>query len=138
VFHLDVAYFFTLMLQVFHLDVAYVLQWLHTCFPRVLDACCKCFNCFRRMLQMFSLNIVKVDTVLYMLQWTLFTVTAYYSCLSLHACGCGGDASGRRGKPCGRRSRQTRSGHRTRSGAGPHEACGADFPTLGPVRTLAF
>jgi hypothetical protein len=32
------------------------------------------------MLQMFSLNIVKVDTVLYMLQWTLFTVTAYYSC----------------------------------------------------------
>jgi hypothetical protein len=45
VFYLGVAYvsyiFFmkrlTHILQVFHLSVAYVLQWLHTCFPRVLD-----------------------------------------------------------------------------------------------------
>jgi hypothetical protein len=41
----------------FHLDVAYVLQWVQTCFPRVLDVCCKCFNCFGRMLQMFPLDI---------------------------------------------------------------------------------
>ena len=28
---------FTHILHLFHLDVAYVLQWLHTCFPRVSD-----------------------------------------------------------------------------------------------------
>jgi hypothetical protein len=52
------------------------LQWLHTwfssffcCFASVSDAYCKCFNCFEHMLQMFSLNVVKVDLVLHMLQW---------------------------------------------------------------------
>ena len=50
VFHSDVSYVFTHTLQVFHLDVAYILQWLHTCFPGVFDICCKCFNCFIRML----------------------------------------------------------------------------------------
>jgi hypothetical protein len=67
-FHPDVAYVFAHMLQVFHLNVAYVLQWLHTCFPHVLDICCKCFNYFGRMLQMFPLNVVKVDMVEHMLQ----------------------------------------------------------------------
>jgi hypothetical protein len=60
--------------QVFHLDVAYVLQCLHTCFPRVLDVCCKCFNCFGRMLQMFPLNVAKVDMVEHTLQWPDATV----------------------------------------------------------------
>jgi len=50
VFHSDVSYVLTHTLQVFHLDVAYILQWLHTCFPRVSNICCKCFNCFGRML----------------------------------------------------------------------------------------
>jgi hypothetical protein len=44
-FHLDVGYVFIHMLQVFHLNIAYILQWLHTCFPRVFDVCSKCFNC---------------------------------------------------------------------------------------------
>jgi hypothetical protein len=54
VFYPDVVYVFTHMLQMFHLNVAYVLQWLHTCFPCVSDVCCKCFNYFRGMLQVFS------------------------------------------------------------------------------------
>ena len=33
----------------------------------VLDVCCKCFNCFGRMLQMFSLDVAKKDLVLHML-----------------------------------------------------------------------
>jgi hypothetical protein len=52
------------MLQVF-------IQMLHvfdTCFPYVSDVCCKCFNCFGHMLQIFFLNIAKVDLVLYLLQ----------------------------------------------------------------------
>jgi hypothetical protein len=48
-FHSDVAYV-SHVCQVFHLDIAYVLQWLHTCFSRVSDVCCKCFNYFGRML----------------------------------------------------------------------------------------
>ena len=82
------------ILQVFYLDVAYVSHicckcfiWiLHTlatackCFRRMLqvlqtyvasvsDVCCKCFSCLRRILQVFHLDIVKVDLVLHMLQW---------------------------------------------------------------------
>jgi hypothetical protein len=81
-FQMDVAHVlsgycicFTLMLQVFHANVAYVLQWLHTCFPHVSDICCKCFNCFGHMLQMFPLDVEKVDLVLHMLQWAPFVVT---------------------------------------------------------------
>jgi hypothetical protein len=48
-------------------NVTYVLQWLHMCFPRVSDVCCRCFNCFRRILHMFPLDIAKVDLVLHML-----------------------------------------------------------------------
>ena len=51
-------------------SVAYVLQWLHMLFPRVSDVCCKYFNYFRRVLQMFPLDVAKVDLVLHMLQWT--------------------------------------------------------------------
>ena len=45
------------------------LQWLSTvfgCFAIVLDVCCKYFNC---MLQVFYLDVAKVDLVLHMLQW---------------------------------------------------------------------
>jgi hypothetical protein len=79
VFHLDVAYVFTHMLQVFHLDVAHVLQCLHTCFPCVLDVCCKRFKHFRRMLQMFPLDVAKNDLVLHMLQWTPSIAAICYS-----------------------------------------------------------
>jgi hypothetical protein len=52
---------FIYMLQVFYLDIAYVLQWLQTCFSGVSNICCKCFNCFGRMLRVFHLDVVKVD-----------------------------------------------------------------------------
>jgi hypothetical protein len=55
------------MLQL-HLDVAYVLQLLHTYFSsvsgiltRVSDVCYKCFSCFGRMVQVFHLDVPKVD-----------------------------------------------------------------------------
>jgi hypothetical protein len=91
--------FFICMLHLFYTYIASVLsecciylQWLiHIYFPRVLDVRCKCFNCFRRMLQMFHLNIIKVDLVLHILQLDPSAVTACYSCWTcLHARGCGG------------------------------------------------
>jgi hypothetical protein len=38
------------------------------CFASVSDVCCKCFSCFGRMLQVFYLDVAKVDRVLHMLQ----------------------------------------------------------------------
>jgi hypothetical protein len=35
-------------------------------FTSVLDVCCKRFNCFERMLQMFQLNVSKVDQMLHL------------------------------------------------------------------------
>jgi hypothetical protein len=49
------------MLQVFYLDIAHVLQWLQMCSPGVSYVCCKCFNCFGHMLQVFHLDITKVN-----------------------------------------------------------------------------
>jgi hypothetical protein len=49
-----------------------LLQWLSIvfgCFASVLDIYCKCFNCFRCMLQVFHLDVAKVDQVLHILQW---------------------------------------------------------------------
>jgi hypothetical protein len=75
--YLDVAYiceyfkFFIRMLQLFSSGC---LQWLHTlvssffwCFASVSDVCCKCrCNCFGCMLQVFRLDVTKVDLVLHM------------------------------------------------------------------------
>ena len=33
---------------------------VHTCFSGILDIYCKCFSCFRRMLQVFYLDVAKV------------------------------------------------------------------------------
>jgi hypothetical protein len=49
------------MFQVFHLNVAYISQWLHTCFSGVSDVRCKCFSCFRRMVQVFHLDVANLD-----------------------------------------------------------------------------
>jgi hypothetical protein len=68
VFHPDVAYVFTHVASDSSRCVAYVLQWLHTCFPHVSDVCYKCFYCFRRMLQIFLLNVIKIDLMLHILQ----------------------------------------------------------------------
>jgi hypothetical protein len=60
------------MLPLFYLNVAHVLQWLFQVFSCVF---CKCFqrmhvssvsSVFRRMSQMFHLNVSKVDRVLYL------------------------------------------------------------------------
>jgi hypothetical protein len=68
---LDVAYIYACckrMFQVFHTYVEsifiwmlHVLQWLQTCFPGVSNVCCKCFNYFGCMLQVFHLDVAKVD-----------------------------------------------------------------------------
>jgi hypothetical protein len=39
------------------------------CFANVLDVCCKYFICFTHMLQVFYLDIIKVDLMLHMLLW---------------------------------------------------------------------
>jgi hypothetical protein len=38
------------------------------CFSGVSDVCYKCFSYFRHMLQVFHLDVVKVDLVLLILQ----------------------------------------------------------------------
>jgi hypothetical protein len=53
------------MFQVFHLEVAYVAMAIH--------ACSKCFGCFRRMLQVFHLDVAKVD------------LDIAYAAISIHA-----------------------------------------------------
>jgi hypothetical protein len=85
------------MLQVFHMDVAYVAITIHVCFKRMfrvfqtyvasvsygccksrsrdvtyvamdIHACFKCFICFRCILQMFHLDVSKVDLEEHILQ----------------------------------------------------------------------
>jgi hypothetical protein len=41
---------------------------------------CKCFSYFKHMLQVFYLDVAKVDQVLHMLQWDPHAVAAYCSC----------------------------------------------------------
>jgi hypothetical protein len=80
---------------------------------RVSYVCCKRFNCFGRMLQIFSLNVTKVDLVLHMLRWNPFAAAVYYCSywVRLHTRGCGEDTSGRCGKSCQRRSTRSGMGH---------------------------
>jgi hypothetical protein len=67
------------MLQVFHLvskvdlDVAYVcygFQVFSDIFTSVSNVCCKCFSYFGLMLQVFHLNIKKVNLVLHVTMGT--------------------------------------------------------------------
>jgi hypothetical protein len=61
----------------FHTYVASVAYFLHIC-CKYLSRCCICFamathvflSCFGRMLHMFHLDVVKVNLVLHMLEWT--------------------------------------------------------------------
>ena len=62
-FHLDVSKV--------NLGVAHVAMAIHACF--------KCFICFRCMLQMFYLDVVKVDLVLHML-WAIHTCFKCFIC----------------------------------------------------------
>jgi hypothetical protein len=49
------------MLQAFYLDVAYVYNCFSSVFAFVSDVCFECFSCFIRMLQLFYLDVSKVD-----------------------------------------------------------------------------
>jgi hypothetical protein len=116
------------------LDVAYtcILQAYVSSVSGVSYVCCKCFIwmlhifamathmfswCFRRMLQVFQLfrtyvasiywDVVKVDLVLYILQWDPPTVATCYICWAcVYVCGSEGGTSGRRGKLSRRKSRR--------------------------------
>ena len=57
---------------------------LHLAYTYVASVCFKYFKCFERMLQVFDLDVAKVDLVLHMMQW-LYTCIAsvcfkYFSC----------------------------------------------------------
>jgi hypothetical protein len=63
--------FHTFVAKCFHLDGCICLLWLFKCF----HVFCKCFRCtlqvfhlFERMLQVFRLDVAKVDWMLHMLQ----------------------------------------------------------------------
>ena len=67
---LDIVY--TCMLQVYVSSVSGVLSECCICLhllSSVSDVWCNCFGCFEHMLQVFYLNVVKVDIVLNMQQW---------------------------------------------------------------------
>ena len=59
---------FRCMLHMFHLDIAkvdlvlHMLQWLYT---YAANAHFKCFSCFKRMLQVFYLNIAYVAVAIH-------------------------------------------------------------------------
>jgi hypothetical protein len=89
----------THMLQVFHLSllhmfytyVASVLSQCCICFAmatHVFFWCCKCFNCFERMLQVFSSRCYKSRSVLHMLQWDPYVAAVCWT--RMHTRGCGG------------------------------------------------
>jgi hypothetical protein len=56
------------MLHLFHLDVTkadlvlHMLQWLYTC---VASVCFKCFSSFKRMLQVFDLDVTYIAVAIY-------------------------------------------------------------------------
>jgi hypothetical protein len=59
--------FSDICLQMLHLNIGYVfihVKCFHVFFASVSYACFECFNCFVRMLQMFRLDVLKVDMVL--------------------------------------------------------------------------
>jgi hypothetical protein len=87
----DLGVAYTCMLQEYVSDVSYIccecspgcFIWFAmamTCFASVSDVCCKCFICCGCMLQVFHLNIAKVDMMLQMLQQDPSAATACCSC----------------------------------------------------------
>jgi hypothetical protein len=65
---------FAHVLHVSRLDVAYVLQWFFQVFLSVFYNCFKCifevFHLSSCMLHMSHLDVLKIDQILHMLQWT--------------------------------------------------------------------
>jgi hypothetical protein len=116
-------------MQVFQMFSYVCWKWFHlnvcngyTCgfqvFPGVSHVCCQYFNCFGRMVQMFPLDVVKVDMgVAYIALIGTICCSRLLRLLGpLHVHGCGG----------GRCERDTvwtqmeMKRCKTRSGAGPH------------------
>jgi hypothetical protein len=48
-------------------------------YTHVASLCFKRFRCFRRLFQMFRLDVLKVDLVLHMLQWLYLHVSSISS-----------------------------------------------------------
>ena len=90
-FYLDVAYVSHICCKFFYLDVAYVLQCLFKCFQMFWQVfqthVSSISSVFRHMLQMFHLNVSKVNWVLYMLQCDSPVTATCYSCWGVvHVC----------------------------------------------------
>jgi hypothetical protein len=137
---------FIWVLHMFHTYVAMfypdVLQWLHTCFSCVSDGCCKCFNYYGCMLQMFPLDVAKVDLVFAHVVVDTICSSRLLQLLSPPACTWvwrGRERQARETVQAQNETerRGTRNGHETRGGVGPHvkQACGVGVRTLGPVWT---
>ena len=83
-FHTYVASFFIWML---HMFCNIFFEVFSGAFTSVLDACFKCLFVFRRMLQMFHLDVSKVDRTLHMLQCDSLVTPASCSYWGVvHAC----------------------------------------------------
>jgi hypothetical protein len=113
-------------------------------FPRVLDVCCKCFNCFESMLQMFPLDVAKVDLVLHMLQ--LQQQPAFAAGPACIARGCGGARAAGTGNRAGVDRDRVGTGHGVARDTKRHRTpCEAyvwherlDASPRSDVRALAF
>jgi hypothetical protein len=46
---------------VFHLDVAYVAMAIYACCERMFHVASICFECFKRMFQVFYMDVLEVD-----------------------------------------------------------------------------
>ena len=91
-----------------------------TCCNGVSTICHKCFICFRRMLQRFHLDFVKVDLVFKCCSGTHLPQSYACSCWTcVHACGSRGAQPIGVGNERGRRSRHARE---TEHGGPPREA----------------
>jgi hypothetical protein len=76
VIHLDVVNVSNVCRNYFYLDIAYVcndFQEFSCAFASVLDACCKCFSRFVRILQVFHLDVLKLDRdVAHVAKWLIY------------------------------------------------------------------
>jgi hypothetical protein len=120
-FHTYVWKCFIRMLYVFHTYVASILS--RCCIYSAITTYVFpwCFIC---TLQVFHLDVAKVDLMLHMLKWDSFVTAICCSCWThLHVYGCGGGTTmqvwARSGRGHGM-GRETWSGHGTQSAMDPH------------------
>ena len=69
------------MFQVFYLDVAYFAMAIYACWKHMFNVANICFECFRRMFQVFHLNVAKVDLdVAYTCMLQAYVSSVLYIC----------------------------------------------------------